>query len=204
QNDQLIIEDAESIQQEKLLLDNNIVTFSRASYYGLIIINRAISKMGLTKLDQSWIKKANISLKTLDDFWNQLEIPEDKFITICQAVGIENWEQVTLPRNLHIKSNSLYDFKIMHTKITNAQILVETIQELGITVLIDGEVRGYQNQTVDADIVAYLEGDYDLGWIENSDGTFILIYNECILNNRIHDYIEIINSIHNQYFKKSH
>ncbi|MEM9275273.1 MAG: hypothetical protein AAGA80_20265 [Cyanobacteria bacterium P01_F01_bin.143] len=32
QNDQLIIEDAESIQQEKLLLDNNIVTFSRLSF----------------------------------------------------------------------------------------------------------------------------------------------------------------------------
>ncbi len=172
------------------------VPFYHASYYGLTIINHAISKIGWTKLDESWIKTANITLKTLDDFWNQLEIPEDDFIAICQAVGIENWEQVTRPRPRPSNSN---DFTVLATQIISAQILVETLQELGMTVLIDAEVRGfsYNRQRVNADIVAFLEGGYDLGWIENSDGKFDLIVDSSIIRK---DYIvELINSIHSKY-----
>ncbi|MGK7915948.1 MAG: DUF1257 domain-containing protein, partial [Prochloraceae cyanobacterium] len=66
-------------------------------------------------------------------------------------------------------------FSTLRTKITDAVILTNSLRDLGINVKTNAEVRGYNGQQVRADIVAVLEGEYDLGWSENGDGTFDLI-----------------------------
>ncbi len=43
------------------------------------------------------------------------------------------------------------------------------------TVKRQADVRGYNGQRVRAYVVAVLEGDYDIGWSLNSDGSFDLI-----------------------------
>ena len=66
-------------------------------------------------------------------------------------------------------------FSTLRTKIADAEILTNSLRDLGISVKTEADVRGYNGQKVRADIVAVLEGEYDLGWSENSDGTFDLI-----------------------------
>ncbi|MDX1977449.1 MAG: DUF1257 domain-containing protein [Pseudanabaenaceae cyanobacterium bins.68] len=89
-------------------------------------------------------------------------------------------------------------FSTLRTKISDAEILKSALSDLGITVNLNADVRGYQNQRVRADIVATLEGDYDLGWSRNSDGSFDLIADLWGVAKR-HNQTELLNSINQKY-----
>ena len=54
-------------------------------------------------------------------------------------------------------------FSTLRTKISDAEILKTSLRDLGIVVKTEANVRGYNGQRVRADIVAILEGEYDLG-----------------------------------------
>ncbi|PSB54104.1 hypothetical protein C7B67_00070 [filamentous cyanobacterium Phorm 6] len=66
-------------------------------------------------------------------------------------------------------------FSTLRTKIKDKEILKAAISALGIKVKINDYVRGSKNIRTQADIVAVLEGDCDLGWCQNSDGSFDLV-----------------------------
>lgn len=66
-------------------------------------------------------------------------------------------------------------FSTLRTKITDAEILKASLRDIGIDVKNEADVRGYNGQRVRADIVAVLDGEYDLGWSRNNDGSFDLI-----------------------------
>ncbi len=89
-------------------------------------------------------------------------------------------------------------FSTLRTKITDAVILTNSLRDLGINVKTNAEVRGYNGQQVRADIVAVLEGEYDLGWSENGDGTFDLIADLWGVAKK-HNQTELINSINQKY-----
>ncbi|MCA1904199.1 MAG: hypothetical protein CV045_11060 [Cyanobacteria bacterium M5B4] len=89
-------------------------------------------------------------------------------------------------------------FSTLRTKISNAEILQQSLRDLGITVKTEAEVRGYNGQRLRADIVATLEGDYDLGWSRNSDGTFDLIADLWGVAKK-HNQTELINAINQKY-----
>ncbi len=89
-------------------------------------------------------------------------------------------------------------FSTLRTKITEAEILKASLRDLGISVKQDADVRGYNGQRVRADIVATLEGDYDLGWSRNSDGSFDLIADLWGVAKK-HNQTELINSINQKY-----
>jgi hypothetical protein len=89
-------------------------------------------------------------------------------------------------------------FSTLRTKITDAEILKTSLQDLGINVKTETDLRGYQGQRVRADIVAILEGDYDLGWSRNSDGSFDLIADLWGVAKK-HNQTELINSINQKY-----
>ena len=73
------------------------------------------------------------------------------------------------------------------------------MQDLGIIVKREADVRGCSNgQRVRADIVAVLEGDYDLGWNLNTDGSFDLIADLSGVAKK-HDQTELIKSINAKY-----
>ncbi|MEO0648110.1 MAG: DUF1257 domain-containing protein, partial [Cyanobacteria bacterium J06650_10] len=55
-------------------------------------------------------------------------------------------------------------FSTLRTKITDAEILKSSLNDLGVNVKTEANIRGYNGQNVRADIVAVLEGDYDIGW----------------------------------------
>jgi hypothetical protein len=66
-------------------------------------------------------------------------------------------------------------FRSFPTKLTDAEILVATLSDLGIHVMTNGTVRGVNGQRIRADIVAVLEGECDIGWSRNADGSFDFI-----------------------------
>ncbi|NJL86333.1 MAG: DUF1257 domain-containing protein [Leptolyngbyaceae cyanobacterium SM1_1_3] len=89
-------------------------------------------------------------------------------------------------------------FSTLRTKITESEILKASLRDLGIAVKNDADVRGYNGQRVRADIVAVLEGEYDLGWSCNADGSFDLIADLWGVAKK-HNQTELINSINQKY-----
>jgi len=89
-------------------------------------------------------------------------------------------------------------FSTLRTKITDAEILTNSLRDLGISVKSEADVRGYNGQRVRADLVALLEGDYDLGWTRNTDGSFDLIADLWGVAKK-HNQTELINSINQKY-----
>ena len=89
-------------------------------------------------------------------------------------------------------------FSTLRTKITDAEILKSSLSDLGVTVKTEANIRGYNGQSVRADIVAVLEGDYDIGWSQNADGSFDLIADLWGVAKK-HNQTELINSINQKY-----
>jgi Protein of unknown function (DUF1257) len=89
-------------------------------------------------------------------------------------------------------------FSTLRTKITESEILKASLRDLGVQVKTEADVRGYHGQRVRADIVAVLEGEYDLGWSKNTDGTFDLIADLWGVAKK-HNQTELINSINQKY-----
>lgn len=89
-------------------------------------------------------------------------------------------------------------FSTLRTKITDAEILCTSLRDLGISVKTEADIRGYNGQRVRADIVAVLEGEYDIGWSLNSDGSYDLIADLWGVAKK-HNQTELINSINQKY-----
>lgn len=89
-------------------------------------------------------------------------------------------------------------FSTLRTKVSDAEILKNSLRNLGIEVKTEADVRGYNGQSIRADIVAVLEGEYDLGWSRNSDGSFDLIADLWGIAKK-HNQTELINSINQKY-----
>ena len=89
-------------------------------------------------------------------------------------------------------------FSTLRTKIADAEILKASLRDLGINTKTEADVRGYNGQRVRADLVAVLEGEYDLGWSRNSDGSFDLIADLWGVAKK-HNQTELINSINQKY-----
>ncbi len=140
------------------------VRYLQASESGLIRIKRAIEIKRWEKVDKRWIKAAKTSVENLENFWNRLKIPEDDFIRICQAVDVD-WEDIRQRGHF---------FTTLRTKIKDAEILKASLRDLGIVMKTEAEVRG-DGQRVLADVVAVLEGGYDIGFSQNTEGSYDII-----------------------------
>ncbi|MBD2161987.1 MAG: DUF1257 domain-containing protein [Limnothrix sp.] len=89
-------------------------------------------------------------------------------------------------------------FSTLRTKITDVEILRQSLCDLGIQTKTSADVRGYNGQRVRADLVAILEGEYDLGWSRNADGSYDLIADLWGVAKK-HNQTELINSINQKY-----
>jgi Protein of unknown function (DUF1257) len=99
---------------------------------------------------------------------------------------------------INLKEINMSHFNILRSKLTNVEILKSSLRHLGIVVQTNAEVRGSDGQQVRADIVAVLEGDYDLGWTRNVDGSLDLVADLWGVAKK-HDMAALINSINQNY-----
>jgi len=66
----------------------------RASRQGLEIVDRARRQKGWNRQAYVWYKKAHTTLPTLKRFLQGEPVEQETFINICQAVGLEQWEEI--------------------------------------------------------------------------------------------------------------
>ncbi len=66
----------------------------KASKQGLEIVDRERRKKGWQATAVSWCQAAQVSETTLKRFKRGIPIQQDAFVSICQALGIENWEEI--------------------------------------------------------------------------------------------------------------
>ncbi len=141
-------------------------------------------------------------------FFEALETVEDYSIDQELKTTIEELlNNSDFPSYLSKRYKSLLDkkFQIIHghfstlrTKITDPELLIETLRDLGIPIKREGDVRGFNGQRARADVVAVLDGDYDLGWSMNSDGSMDLIADFWGVAKK-HNQTQLINSIYQKY-----
>lgn len=93
-------------------------------------------------------------------------------------------------------------FNTLRSKLTNAEILKESLRDLGLTIQTNAEVRGAGCQRIQADIVAVLEGDYDIGWSCNSDGSLDLIADLWGVAQK-HNMVNLLSSVNQKYAVKT-
>ncbi len=138
-----------------------------------------------------------------DDRTEQLEFLQETY-SLSRHLSYVNYDLLTLAKRRgaastnRLSSSPSNHFSTFRTRITNPQILKLSLEQLGHTVKMDAEVRGYAGQRVRADIVAILEGDYDIGWSRNADGRFDLIayvWGVAIKHNQT----QLMNSINQRY-----
>ena len=89
-------------------------------------------------------------------------------------------------------------FSTLRTKISDVTILKSSLSDLGIQTQTNADVRGYNGQRSRADLVAVLDGEYDLGWSRNADGSYDLIADLWGVAKK-HNQTELINSINQKY-----
>lgn len=89
-------------------------------------------------------------------------------------------------------------FSTIRTKLTDSNLLVKSLKDLGIQIELNSSVRGYNCEGTPAEIVARLEGDYDLGWNMSEDGTLTLISDLWGVAKK-YNHIELLNSINQKY-----
>jgi len=89
-------------------------------------------------------------------------------------------------------------FSILPTRITDAETLRLSLMDLGLTVKTHAAVRGDRCQQIDAEVVAVLPGDYDLGWTRNAEGSFDLVGDLWGVA-RKHNPTDLINRINSRY-----
>ena len=66
----------------------------KASKNGLEIIDIARKKKGWTKTAQTWCQNARVGQAGLRKFWRRIPITQENFVSICKAVGLDNWEEI--------------------------------------------------------------------------------------------------------------
>lgn len=69
----------------------------RISDQGLRIVEQARKRRGWNRQSLAWCRAALTSLASLKQFWRRRRIQKDSFIRICEAVGVQNWQEITDP-----------------------------------------------------------------------------------------------------------
>ena len=140
-------------------------------------------------------EQAFICLRDLAESGSKTAIVE-----LAKIAG-DSSQTLTLIQKLAESDNKIKfgHFSTLRTKITNGEDLVKALHSLGMTVETNSVVRGSNNDNLNADVVAVLEGDFDIGWSENSDGTFDLIADLWGVSKK-YNQTELINSINRRYW----
>lgn len=89
-------------------------------------------------------------------------------------------------------------FTTLRSHMRDASPLKAALKALEIPIQVDADVRGSNGQTYRAEIVAVLEGRFDIGYSRAEDGSFNIIVDLWGLAQR-YDNVALINGIYQQY-----
>jgi len=66
-------------------------------------------------------------------------------------------------------------FTQVATKLSNKEMLLRVLQEMGFEVQEKTQIRGYRGQETYADIAVRMKKGYDVGFLLNNDGTYSFV-----------------------------
>ena len=66
-------------------------------------------------------------------------------------------------------------FTQVATKLSNKEMLLRVLREMGFEVQEKAQIRGYRGQETYADIAVRMKKGYDVGFLLNNDGTYSFI-----------------------------
>lgn len=66
----------------------------KASTRGLELVDQARKRKGWNRQSTAWSQAALTTVSCLKQFWRGERIQRETFIRICQAVGLENWQEI--------------------------------------------------------------------------------------------------------------
>ncbi|NEO99346.1 MAG: ATP-binding protein [Symploca sp. SIO2E9] len=125
----------------------------KASARGLEIVDQARRHKGWKKtVTIAWWQSANTSQATLKRFWRKQPIEYSAFIGICQAVGIDNWEEIVERREIEFPKPQPFT---LPEKIAPVRNWVGRVQELNI---LKTRILAPQNQGITAVCLVGLAG----------------------------------------------
>ena len=153
-----------------------------------------IHPQALPILQEVAIKGESSAIEALAEYWRD---DPQTLPLIRQLAYKENQAAKSALRRIETPYEGGH-FSTLRTKIRDGEILKATLRDLGITVKTEADVRGSNGQRVRVDIVAVLDGEYDLGWGRNSDGSFYLIADLWGVAKK-HNQTELVNSIMQRY-----
>lgn len=100
----------------------------KVSKQGLQIVDKARKKKGWTATASAWCDAAKISVSTLKRFREGKSIRQDAFIDICEAAGIENWQEIVVQESQEIQEQEI-EFFAYDDKWVGREELLTTLKK---------------------------------------------------------------------------
>ncbi|NER28555.1 MAG: hypothetical protein F6J89_13210, partial [Symploca sp. SIO1C4] len=119
-----------------------MVATLKASQKGLEIIDIKRRRRGWTKCANIWANTANISQTTLKRFWRRIPIRQENFVAICEAVKIDNWEEivdssyVVTPRKDNSDTSELYTKPYFDEALSRIEFVRENLLDLEVDAIV--------------------------------------------------------------------
>jgi len=134
----------------------------KASKEGLQIVDRERRKKGWQATAASWCVAANTSEATLKRFRRKIPIQQDVFVAICEAVGIENWEQI-VDNTPTMQTASYMDFSVYDDTWVGRESLIQQLSDRlqsSCRVLLLVGITGIGKTALAEKLVEELRGDW--------------------------------------------
>src|SRR5919199_2145414 len=135
----------------------------RASKRGLDIVDQARRKKGWAVTSTAWCDAAQTSVASLKRFRRGLPLQQDVFIAICQAVEIENWEEIVNHRPTQASYASYIEFSVYDDGWVGRETLINELSNKvrgSCRVLLLVGITGIGKTALAERLVEELRGDW--------------------------------------------
>jgi hypothetical protein len=166
-------------QQLTLGKEKELTPFEKQYLHSLLVFHtqRFSLSLEMTKVLKI-IEKEREELEAIETILEPLTSDLHRYIEIITSQSsntLNGWRTAAkLLENADYKKSR---FSTLRSKIkqSDAEILKASLYDLGITFKTNADIRGSGRTHVHADIVAVLEGKFDIGWVVNKDGYFDIV-----------------------------
>lgn len=135
------------------------------------VIDLLRSNKGWNRQDERWCKAAKVSMPTLKRFWRRQPIRQEFFSDICQAVGLENWEEIIDNSPIQQKAQISPSLDYDDGWVGRAELISQLSSKLrgGCRVLILTGITGIGKTVLAERLAVQLQSDFSESFRVNFD-----------------------------------
>ncbi len=191
-------------QQLTLDKEKELAPFEKQYLHSLLVFHNQLFPFSLipfemTKEILKTIEKEIEKLEAIESTLKPLTINLHQYIEIITSQSsntLNGWRNAAkLLENADYRKSHFSTMRSKIIKKSDIEILKASLYDLGITFKTNADIRGSGGIHVHGDIVAVLEGKYDIGWVVSKDEYVDIVadlwgvskkYNQTMLINSIH------------------